>query len=313
MNKIDLRDSRVLVTGARSMIGTATKFALTSRPSCVICSVDHSWCDLLDFKKTLEVFENSKPDYVIHLATYSGNIQFNQKYPADTYYRTTQIGLNVLEACRQVNVKKVVSILSSCAIADIGDRLLREEDLWNGLPNPSIECHGLAKRNLHAFSRQLYKQYGMTAVCCIVNNSYGPKDSFDPDKTKVIGAMIKKFVDAKREKLPEVVCWGTGAPLREFIYCYDAGEAIVQVLEKYNDSISPINIGNKYEVSIKELAELIAELVEYEGKIVWDVSKGDGQMRKKLDLTKMDQYINLNYTTIRQGLKETIAWYRRKR
>lgn len=306
---INLYNKRVLVTGSRSMIGRATRATLHYRGA-VICSCDHSYLDLMDFERTKHFFEQSKPDYIIHLATYSGNIQFNQKYPADTFYRTTQIGLNVLTAAQQLGVKKVVSILSSCAIADCGKEELEEDDLWKGKPNPSIECHGFAKRNLDAYSRQISRQFGLDYVTCIVNNSYGPNDSFDPVKTKVIGSLIKRFVDAKDQDLKEVECWGTGTPLREFIYCYDAGEGIVQVLEKYDDSRSPINITSGIEVSIKNLTELIAKIVGYTGQIKWDTSKSDGQMRKRLSMTKMREYIEFKPTSLEDGLKATIKWYR---
>jgi GDP-L-fucose synthase len=300
---------RVLVTGSKSMIGTQVRFHLMYQGASV-CSCDHSWIDLLDFNRTKEVFTHSKPDYVIHLATYSGNIQFNQKYPADTFFRTTQMGLNVLRASQELGIKKVVSILSSCAIADCGKEELSESDLWMGKPNASIECHGFAKRNLDAYSRQISRQYGLEYVCCIVNNSYGPKDSFSIEKTKVIGALIKKFVDAQKQNLDEVVCWGTGKPLREFIYCNDAGDGIVQVLEKYDDVNEPINITSGQEISIKDLTIMIADIVGYKGAIKWDVSKGDGQMRKKLNMDKMNKYINIKFTPLRQGLEKTIQWYK---
>lgn len=305
----NIYNKRVLVTGSDSMIGSKVRFHLLYQGA-TVCACPHEWIDLMDFGKTLEYFQHSKPDYVIHLATHSGNIQFNQKYPADTFYRTTQIGLNVLTAAKDVGVKKVVSILSSCAIADCGKEELSESDLWIGKPNASIECHGFAKRNLDAYSRQLSKQYGLNYVCCIVNNSYGPKDNFTLEKTKVIGALIKKFVDAYDQNLNEVVCWGTGTPLREFIYCHDAGDGIVQVLEKYDDINEPINITSGQEISIKDLTIMIADIIGYKGKITWDTSKGDGQMRKKLNMDKMNKYLNIKFTPLRVGLEATIKWYR---
>jgi GDP-L-fucose synthase len=305
---IDLKGKRVLVTGSDSMLGAATRFALMDRGA-IVCSCSHKHVDLLDFDRTYTYFYHSKPDYIIHLATYSGNISFNKKYPADTFYKTAQIGLNVLTAAKELKVQKVVSILSSCAIADQGKDELYESDLWKGQPNSSIESHGFAKRNLDAYSRQLYHQHGLNYVCCILNNSFGPKDHFDLEKTKVVGALIKRFVDAKKANLPNVECWGTGSPLREFIYSYDAGEGIVQVLEKYNDSLEPINITADNEISIKDLTELIVDIVGYKGEVTWDITKGDGQMRKKLNTDKMNQYIKINYTPMRQALEHTIKWY----
>lgn len=306
---IDLKRKKVLVTGGGSMIGRAVCDILRLKDADVIQSFHRDNDLLFDDEVSKIFFDNRGIEYVVHLATYSGNIQFNQKYPADTFYRTAIMGLNVLNIACWFGVRKIVSILSSCAIADTGADVLTEDMLWQGLPNETIECHGLAKRMLHAYSRQISRQYDVNAVCCIVNNSFGPYDSYDLNKTKVIGGLIKRFVDARNTNLPEVTCWGTGAPLREFVYCKDAAEGIVQVLEKYDDSISPINITSGQEISIKDLAETIAELVGYKGQVLWDTSKGDGQMRKKLDDTKMKQHLDIKFTSFKDALKETIEWY----
>jgi GDP-L-fucose synthase len=305
---IDISNKSVLVTGANSMIGENVCKALAKRKVKLFKTI-HNQVDLLSKEATYNWFNHASPEYVIHLATYSGNVQFNQKYPADTFYNTTQIGLNVLKACQDYQVKKVVSIISSCAIADLGDKILEESDLWKGLPNYSIESHGFAKRMLDAYSRQLSKQYDIDAVTCILNNSYGPGDSLDLNKCKVVGSLIKRFVDAHRNKLDEVVCWGSGRPLREFIYCKDAGEAIVQTLERYNDPMLPLNITSDEEVSIRELTEMIVELTGYTGKVTWDTTKTDGQLRKKLSSVRMHGYLDFPITPIKEALKETIEWY----
>jgi GDP-L-fucose synthase len=306
---IDLSNKRVLITGPNSMIGENVQRALAKRNNVQVYKTLHNQVDLLDQQATSNWFFHVQPDYVIHLATYSGNVQFNQKYPADTFYRTSQIGLNVLKACQDYHVKKVVSVMSSCAIADLGEKVLEETDLWKGLPNHSIESHGFAKRILDAYSRQLSKQYDIDAVTCILNNSYGPGDSLDLDKCKVVGSLIKKFVDARRSEAQAVSCWGSGRPLREFIYCKDAAEGIVQTLERYNDPTLPLNITSDEEVSIRELTEMIAELTSYKGQITWDTSKTDGQMRKKLSSKRMHEYLSVPITPIKQALKETIEWY----
>lgn len=306
---IELNGKKVLVTGPNSMVGRCVWDALKDREAKVI-PVSHEASDLLSLGRTKAIFHTFKPKYVIHLAGYNGNVAFSQKYPADIYYQTTQIGLNVLKCCQDYNIKKLVSVLSSCAIADKGDYVLQEEDLWEGLPHESIEAHGLAKRNLHAYSRQLKKQYDLDAVCVTLQNSYGPFDSWDENKTKAIAAIIKRFINAKDQGLSSVTCWGTGVAQRSFIYCKDAGEAIVQSLERFEDVETPLNIGTDKEITIKELVSLIADLVGYEGEILWDHSKPDGQLRKFLDNSRMKQILNVKFTPLSAGLVETIKWYR---
>lgn len=272
----------------------------------VLASTHKAW-DLTDKYETIAMFQ-LKPDYVIHLAGYNGGIEFNRQYPDVIFENTARMAINVLSCCRDFKVKKTLSVLASCSYPNnSSDIPMCEDALWGGLPNQSVECHGLAKRILDAYSRQLCK-IGTPCYCAILNNSFGPFDRFDPLRGKVVSALIKRFVDAKNDNLPEVVCWGTGAPLREFIYCRDAAACLLQVLDKYNDT-EPINISSGNEVSIRELTNLIVEIVEYHGKVVWDTDKPDGQMRKSLDLTKMNKYVEHTFTDIKEALKETVEWY----
>lgn len=314
---IDLEHKKVMITGGGSMIMRAVEKALHKYARWgEVEIIRHKNCDLTDqsqFRARIKAFQ---PDYVIHGAGYNGNIQFNQKYMAVIFWRTAQMALNVLSVCSDWRIPKVVSILPSCAYsyADKEGKpkeLLREEEFEDGPPHPSVECHGLAKRVLFDYSRMISQQYGLNYVCCVLNNAYGPHDSFDPDKTKVIGGLIKKFVDAQENNLPSVECWGTGSPRREFIYSEDAGEGIVRVLEEYDDFSLPINLGCGYDISIKELAELIAQLVGYKGEIKWDVSKGDGQMKKLFSNIRMKELLRwepkIHLVT---GLSRTITWYK---
>ena len=304
---INLENQKVCVTGSNSMLGRAICSILKNRKA-IVQPILHSKTDLCDLEDTYYQFNQYRSDYVIHLATYSGNIQFNLKHPADTYFRTTTMGLNVLESARRIKVKKIVSILSSCAIADLNKEQLSEDDLWKGLPNHTVESHGLAKRNLHGFSRQIYQQDGICAICCICNNIIGPHDNTDLHKTKVVMALIKRFIDAKEHNLPFVECWGSGNVYRSFIFVDDTAEAVTQVLERYND-IEPINLDSGNEISIKELAETIKDMVNYKGSIKWDTSKEDGQKRKLLDTTKMRQILDVKITPFREALRTTIEWY----
>ena len=307
-----IHDNNLLITGGLSMIGMSllhSKYLTYDRIN--LCP--KIWCDVRCLDEVIDTFKEFYTSHIIHLATHSGNLQFNQKYPADTLYYTMQMGINVLTAARMIKAKKVLSVLSSCAVADKGEEELKEEDLHKGPPNPTIESHGYAKRILDIYSRQLNKQYGLNAVCAIVNNSFGPYDSFSPDKTKVIGAMIKRFVDAKEKNLSFVECWGTGIAKREFIYCKDAADLLAIAMNKYNDCSLPINIGSPNEVTIKELAETTAKIVGYTGEIRWLKEKGDGQLRKKLDLTRMNNLLlggeEFKYTPFEEALGETIEFY----
>jgi GDP-L-fucose synthase len=285
---IELKNKKVLVTGANSMVGRSVIKSLYNRGA-EVDPVYHKECDLLEYQNIEERISASRPEYCIHIAGYNGNIKFNRDYPSDIFYNTTVMGLNTLKACAQFGVQKVVSPLASCAYRST-DEQLEEKDFHIGMPSPSVEAHGLSKKALFYYSRQIYKQYGTLAVCTIFNTAYGPYDSYDINKTKVAGGLIKKFVDAAEKEAEEVVCWGTGSPRRELIYCDDAAEGVVQTLEKYDNVEWPINIGLNQDICIKELAELIARFASFDGKIQWDKTRPDGQYRKILNSARMKEY-----------------------
>jgi GDP-L-fucose synthase len=313
---IDLSYARVLVTGGESMVGKAICDALRKRHADVF-DCPHQHYNLLSSDSVNLLFDRYHPDFVIHAAGWNGGIAWNKRYPETIFYRTAMMGLNVLKACIDYQVEKVVSIISSCAYPEglragseiIKREVLFESDLWDGLPNTTVECHGLAKRMLDAYSRQIVKQHKIKAVCCVLTNCYGSHDSFHPDKTKVVGALIRKFVEAHIKHELTVTCWGTGSPLREFMYAPDAGEAIVQALERYENTNNPINIGSGEEVSIKTLTDIIAQQVGYQGDIIWDTTKPDGQMKKLLGTIPMMQQLDVPITKLESGIKETINWY----
>ena len=296
---------RILVTGASSMLGQTIIPMLeeeyTVRP------LHHEDVDLMDFKETRRMFLYLHCDIVLNLATYSGNVQFNQKYPSDTFLNSSLINLNSLKAAQDSGVKKIVSVMSSCCLPDESE-ILYEENLHKGEPNPTVESHGYAKRLLDIGSRQIRLQYGINAVTCIPQNLFGEHDSLDLNKTKVVMALIKRFVDARNNQSPSIELWGSGAACRQFLYVDDATKAIVQVIKSYNDPY-PVNITPPEETSIKELAEKIKHLTGYQGEILWDTTKGDGQLRRKLSDVKMKQHLNLAFTPLDEGLRKTIEWY----
>jgi len=213
----NLENKRVLVTGGTSMIGRSIIQNLKEF-QVKVDNVPHSECNLLDYEQIFQRIEQFKPDYVIHAAGWNGGIEWNKTYPATIYHRTALMALNVFEAASlQPNIKKIVGILASCSYPDMSTPAYQEKDLWNGKPNPTVECHGLAKRIQADFGRQITKQFNIPCISCILNNCYGPYDSFHPAKTKVVGALIRRIVEAKQQNLSDITCWGTGAPLREFI------------------------------------------------------------------------------------------------
>lgn len=308
---INLKNKKVIVTGATSMIGQSTVKALQMR-NAEIWPLYHEDVDLLDHQQTKELFEDISPDYCIHLAGYNGNIKFNSEFPADIFFNTTMMGLNVLNACKNSKVKKVVSALSSCGYK-AGSEPLEEYEFLNGEPDKSTEAHAYGKRDLLIYSKLLNKQHDLDAVCCVFNTTFGPYDNFDLNKTKVVGSLIKKFVDAVENGDKAVECWGTGNPRREIVFSDDVGEAIVQTLEKYTDHIHPLNIGFNQDYSIKEISEKISKLVGYTGDISWDLTKPDGQFRKILNSSRMKNYdINLAQTPIDEALLKTIQFYKER-
>lgn len=326
--------NKVLVTGGNSLIGKELLPLLKEDGYQVIAPTKQEM-NCLVLQMVYDFFEKYKPDYVIHLAGFNGGIEFNRRVPADIYMQTAYMALNVTGAASYYS-KKLVSVLPSCAyypnqrfqergfpIEELPADVLNEEEFENGLPHPSVECHGLAKRILFDYARQLNKQFGFNAVCCVLNNCYGPGARYDePDRLKVVDALIKKFCDKKIElessnklnvKDKSVVVWGSGEPRREVMFCKDAAEGILEVFKHYNDPTEVINIGCGYDVSIRELAYMIQDLVDPSIQVIFDTTKPDGQMKKMFDITKMKEKLGgwEPKTDLYTGLKATIEWYLR--
>lgn len=305
---INLEKQKVLITGGDGFLGKALVNAVEGRGATPIV-LKSKEVSLLDLYGVIQFLDTHKPDYCIHAAGYNGGIEFNRMYPADILFSNTIMGLNIHHACEYASVKKLVNIMTSCAYPDTGMEILKEETFWNGLPNKTIRAHGIAKRILQAASEAYKEQYDFNSVSVCVTNLYGPNDTFNLVRTKVVGALVRKFVEAVLEKEGNVECWGTGSPMREFMYVDDAAEAIVQVLEKYEDNSQPLNIGTGKDISIKQLVEYISKAVGFEGEVDWNTDKPDGQLKKLLDTTRMNEIISVQALSVKDGIQKTVEWY----
>lgn len=262
----------------------------------------------------LRIWENCKNvvkgiDVIIHLAARVGGIGFNQKYPGMLFYDNIMMGAQLLEAARLEGVEKFVEVGTVCSYPKNTPVPFKEENFWNGYPEETNAPYGIAKKAILVMGHAYRQQYGMNLIYLVPVNLYGPRDKFDLESSHVIPALIRKFCEAIAEEMEEVVVWGTGNASREFLYVEDAAEGILLATEKYNQP-DPINLGTGKEITIKDLTNLIAEITGYDGRIIWDTKKPDGQPRRCLDTTKAKREFGFETkTNFREGLKKTIKWY----
>lgn len=307
---INLADKKILVTGADGFVGRhLVKNLLEKRevkPENLFLPTvkDMDLRDVAQCKKAVEGV-----DAVIHLAAKVGGIGFNMEHPGELFYDNLVMGVHLMEAARQAGVKKFVGIATVCAYPKFAPVPFSENDLWNGYPEETNAPYGLAKKMLLVQAQAYRAQYGFNAVTLFPVNMYGPGDTFDPKKSHVIAALIKKIYEAKRDGMDSISVWGTGKASREFLYVADAAEAILLAAERY-DNGEPVNIGSGKEITIKDLAETICRLMDFTGNIVWDASKPDGQPRRMLDTSRAAQEFGFaSKTDFMEGLRQTIDWY----
>jgi GDP-L-fucose synthase len=252
-------------------------------------------------------------DIVIHLAVTGGGIGFNRENPGTTFYDNAVMGIQLMEAARQADVGKFVAAGTICSYPKFAPIPFKEHDLWNGYPEETNAPYGLAKKMLLVQSQAYRAQYGFDGIHLLMVNMYGPGDDFDPKSSHVIPALIRKFADAKEKGEGEVVVWGTGKASREFLYVADAARAIRLASEKY-DGPEPVNVGAGFEMTVSDLASLIARLMDYRGDIVWDKSMPDGQPRRMLDVSRAARLFGFKAeTTFEDGLRKTIEWFQENR
>ncbi len=297
-----------LVLGSKSMIGRHLMGLLDKRET---VGIEHDHYDLINMSTCKYVFSRFKPKYVFNLTGHNGGLVYNELYPADIYYDSTQLNLNILKCCKDFNIEKVISIISACSYPDSLEELT-EDELFSGKPSLYTECHGFAKRTILEYSRQLNKQYGLKSVAAILTNCYGDGDRFNLQRTKVVGAVVRKLYEAKRDNLSSVTFRGDGSPVRELMYAGDAARCLHSLMGSYDDYQDPINVGSGQTISIKDLVNKVAKLLNYDGSILWETSWSNGQSFRKLCLNKMKNYISLVPTSLEEGLKKTIEYYEKE-
>jgi len=304
---------RVVVTGGAGFLGGFVVERLRElEPASIVAPRSREY-DLREREAIRQLLADARPDLVIHLAGRVGGIGANREHPAEFFYDNLLMGLQLLHESWLAGVAKFVALGTVCAYPRHTPVPFKEEDLWNGYPEETNAPYGMAKKMLLVQSQSYRKQYGYNSIFLLPVNLYGPRDNFDLRTSHVIPALIRKCVEARESGAGEIVAWGDGSPTREFLYVEDAAEGILLAAERYNSS-DPVNLGSAYEISIRELTELVARLTGFNGRIVWDTSKPNGQPRRKLDTSRArERFGFVAHTPFEEGLRRTIAWYERQR
>jgi GDP-L-fucose synthase len=305
-------NKRILVTGGTGFLGRHVVANLKEKYPAAVIAPGSGEYDLVQEKNVIRVYEDIRPNIVIHMAAKVGGIGANRANPGKFFYDNLIMGAQVMEYARRYEVEKFVALGTICAYPKFTPIPFHEEDLWNGYPEETNAPYGLAKKMLLVQAEAYRRQYGFNAIYLLPVNLYGPGDNFDPNTSHVIPAMIRKCVEAVRDKARQIVLWGPGNPTREFLYVEDAAEAITLATERY-DRGDPVNLGSGMEISINDLAGLIARMCGFKGEIVWDATQPDGQPRRALDVHKAEEFFGFRARTdFESGLKRTIDWYTRQ-
>ncbi len=308
-----LGEKRLLVTGGAGFLGQHLVQALRKRGFTEIVVPRRSQYDLTREAAVEQLYRETQPEVVIHLAAVVGGIGANRENPGRFLYENLLMGALLMEYGRRAGVQKFVSVGTICSYPKFTPVPFREEDLWNGYPEETNAPYGLAKKMLLVQGQAYRQQYGFNSIYLLPVNLYGPGGQFDLESSHVIPALIRKCLEAVERGESEIVCWGDGTPTREFLYVEECAEAIVLATEKY-DGVDPVNIGAGFEISIKKLVELIAELVGFHGRIVWDTTKPNGQPRRMLDTSRAWNLFGFRAKiNFREGLLRTIKDYREQR
>jgi GDP-L-fucose synthase len=307
------KDRRIVVTGGAGFLGGYIIEGLQKRGCKNILVPKIEDYNLINLPDVIRMYDDMKPDIVIHLAAVVGGIGANRQHPGKFFYENLMMGVQLIEQARLRNLGKLVAIGTVCAYPKFTPVPFKEDDLWNGYPEETNAPYGLAKKMLLVQCQSYRTEYGFNSIFLVPVNLYGPGDNFNPDSSHVIPALIKKCVEAIDAGDDHIVCWGTGKVSREFIYVGDAAEGILLATERYNGP-QPVNIGAGFEITIKDLVDKIVKLTGFKGEIRWDSSKPDGQPRRWLDVSRAKQLFGFEaQMTFDKGLKRTIDWFRQNR
>jgi len=297
-----------LVAGSSGMAGRAIVRALEARGDSKIYKVSTDVCDFRDSIKTLELFQEIRPDIVVDAAAKVGGIVANSDKPVDFLLENMQIQNNLMSASHEVGVEKFVFLSSSCVYPKFASQPIKENSLMTGVLEETNSAYAVAKISGMRLIEAYREQFGYSWISVMPTNLFGPFDNFSTETSHVLPALIRKFHDAKIKKESSVVLWGTGKPLREFMHVTDFSDALLMVIEKYNDS-ETINIGTGEDISIIDLAHKIKEVVDFNGDIIWDITKPDGTPKKQLDVSKLKQLGFSKHISLDIGLEETYSWF----
>lgn len=300
---------RVCVTGGAGFLGKVVVRKLQERGAKDIFVPNFPEYNLVNLDDINRLLDDSKPDLIIHLAAQVGGIGANREHPAEFFYNNLMMGVQLMHRAWETGVGKFVAIGTICAYPKFTPIPFDEANLWDGYPEETNAPYGLAKKMLLVQAQSYRQQYDYNAIFLLPVNLYGPGDNFNPASSHVIPALIRKCLEANEAGQDEIVVWGDGSPTREFLYVEDAAEGILLASERYNGD-QPVNLGSGNEISIKDLVELIAKLTGFNGKLVWDTSKPNGQPRRALSTKRAEEFFGFKaQMTFEEGLKRTIAWY----
>ena len=305
---MNLKDKRVLITGGSGFLGRCVVKRLLEEGAIINDPRSYHY-NLVSPGVAINLMQAFEPHIVIHLAAVCGGIGANQKEPGRFFYENIMMGVQLIEAARSEGVEKFVQLGTVCAYPKFTPAPFKEEDLWNGYPEETNAPYGIAKKALLVQCQAYRQQYGMNAIYLLPVNLYGPRDNFDLETSHVIPALIRKCLEAKASGAESITVWGTGSASREFLYVEDCADAILKATKSY-DGAEPVNIGSGSEISLKDLVETIKSVTGYEGKVVYDASRPDGQPRRQLDTTRAEKLFDFRASTdLLSGLRLTTEWY----
>jgi len=311
MARFDWAAERVVVTGGAGFLGSFVLEELSRRGARDVFVPRSREYDLVDMSAVRRLYADAKPTMVLHLAARVGGIGANRQNPGKFFYENLMMGVQLIEVGRQVGLKKLVALGTICAYPKFAPVPFKEEDIWNGYPEETNAPYGLAKKMLLVQSESYRQQYRFNSVVLFPVNLYGPQDNFDLETSHVIPALIRKCVEARQRGEKQVVVWGDGTSSREFLHARDAAEGIVAAAERYDRS-EAVNLGAGFEIKIRDLVPLIARLCRFEGELVWDTTKPNGQPRRMLDTSRaLREFGWKARISFEEGLRETVEWYER--